>query len=187
MQRLVLTETALSGVYLVQRKAQADPRGFLSRVFCVQELAAAGWRKPVAQINHTGTATAGTVRGLHLQAAPHAEMKLVSCLRGAVWDVAVDLRPDSPTYMRWHAQQLSADNQLALLLPEGCAHGFQSLSDGAELLYCHSEPYLGNAERGVHPLDARLAIAWPLPVALLSARDAALPTLATGLEPGALP
>ncbi len=187
MRRLLLTETALSGVYLLQRKALADPRGFLSRVFCAQELVEAGWRKPVAQINHTGTVHAGTVRGLHLQAAPHAEMKLVSCLRGAVWDVAVDLRPDSPTYLRWHAQQLSADNQLALMIPEGCAHGFQSLSDGSELLYCHSAPYMGHAERGVHPLDAQLAIAWPLPVLLLSVRDAALPEIATALQPGAMP
>jgi len=187
MRRLLLTETALSGVYLLQRKALADPRGFLSRVFCAEEMVEAGWRKPVAQINHTGTVHAGTVRGLHLQAAPHAEMKLVSCLRGAVWDVAVDLRPDSPTYLRWHAQQLSADNQLALMIPEGCAHGFQSLSDGSELLYCHSAPYMGHAERGVHPLDAQLAIAWPLPVLLLSVRDAALPEIATGLQPGAMP
>ena len=175
--------TPLAGVHIVQRQAQEDARGAFARVFCAQELAEAGWNQALAQVNHSRTTHAGSVRGLHWQRAPHAEMKLVSCLAGAVWDVAVDLRPASPTYGRWHAQTLSAENQLAMLIPEGCAHGFQSLSDGAELLYCHSMPFAQDAEAGVHALDAQLAIRWPLPVSALSARDGALPRLAA-IGPG---
>lgn len=184
MPRLSWSDTALPGVRVVQRAPIADARGSFVRLFCADELAAAGWRAPVAQINLSRSARAGTVRGLHWQRAPHAEMKLVSCVHGAVLDVALDLRPDSPSYLRWHAQTLSAANGAALLIPEGCAHGFQALEDDAELLYCHSTAYAAEAEAGLHPLDPRLGIAWPLPVAQLSARDAALPALADWLAGG---
>lgn len=177
MSRFTILDTPLPGLRVVQRQRIEDERGFLSRLFCAEELAAAGWRGPVAQINHTCTRRAGTVRGLHYQKAPHAEIKLVSCVRGRVWDVAVDLRPGSPTYLRWHAEELGADNGCALLIPEGFAHGFQALSADAELLYCHSRAYAPQAEAGLHPLDARLAIAWPLPVQGLSARDAGHPPI----------
>ncbi len=175
-------ETPLAGVLQVQRHALGDARGFLSRLFCAQELASCGWHKPIAQINHTWTQGRGTVRGLHYQRAPHAEMKLVSCLRGEAWDVVVDLRPDSPTYLQWHAGHLSAANHCAMLVPEGCAHGFQTLSDDVDLLYCHSMPYTPDAEAGLHVLDRRLGIRWPLPVAQLSPRDAQHPMLDTRLE-----
>ena len=178
MRRLKLIDTPLAGVRVVQRQSQADERGVFTRVFCAQELAEAGWNQPVAQINHSRTKQAGTVRGLHWQNPPHAEMKLVSCLAGAVWDVVVDLRADSPTYGQWHAETLSAENQLAMLIPEGCAHGFQSLSADAELLYCHSMPYVPQADAGVFALDTQLAIRWPLSVVGLSARDMALPRFA---------
>lgn len=184
MQRLQVSDTPLAGVRTVQRQPLGDTRGFLARVFCASELAAAGWVKPLAQVNHTHTARRGTVRGLHFQCAPHADMKLVSCLRGAVWDVAVDLRPDSATFLRWHACQLSADNHNAMLIPEGCAHGFQSLSDDAELLYCHATPYAQQADAGLHPLDAQLAIDWPLEVCMVSARDAGLPGVQQWLDRG---
>lgn len=179
MNRLSITDTPIGGVKLVQRQPLSDERGYLARLFCAQELAQAGWHTPVAQINLTLTRKRGTVRGLHYQNAPDAEMKLVTCIRGAVWDVAVDLRADSPTFLQWHAQHLSADNGLALLIPEGCAHGFQTLSDDAELLYCHSAAYASKSDAGLNALDARLAIAWPLPVAvsLMSDRDAGLPTV----------
>lgn len=175
MSRLTCTPLPLAGLTLVQRQPLMDARGFFERLFCAQELAACGWSGPIAQINHSLTRAPGSVRGLHYQKAPHAEAKLVSCLRGAVWDVAVDLRPASPTYLRWHAQELSAENARALLIPEGFAHGFQALSADAELLYCHSSAHAPGFEAGLHPLDAQLAIAWPLPVAGLSARDAGLP------------
>jgi len=180
MPRLLLHDTPLDGVRVVERQPLADARGVFARLFCTQELAAAGWTQPLVQVNHSSSARAATVRGLHWQRAPHAEMKLVSCLHGAVWDVALDLRPGSPTYLQWHGETLSADNHRAMLIPEGCAHGFQSLTDGAELLYCHSAAYAGLFEEGVDPLDAELGIRWPLPVpvAVLSPRDAALPSLA---------
>ena len=173
MKRFTLRETALAGVVCVQRQRMGDARGHLSRLFCDHELRAAGWTLPVAQINHTFTAAAGTVRGLHFQHPPHAEAKLVSCLRGEVWDVAVDLRRGSPTFLQWHAERLSAENGAALLIPPGCAHGFQTLTDEVDMLYCHSAAYAPDAEGGLHPLEPRLAISWPLPVAGLSARDAA--------------
>jgi dTDP-4-dehydrorhamnose 3,5-epimerase len=172
MSRFELQSTPLAGLWVVQRQRLGDARGFLQRLFCADELATAGWTGPIAQINHTHTAEPGTVRGLHFQRPPHAEMKLVSCIRGAVWDVAVDLRPDSPTYLRWHAEPLSADNQRALLIPPGFAHGFQALEADVEMLYCHSQAYAPQSEAGLHPQDPRLAIAWPLPVRGLSARDA---------------
>ena len=177
MSRFTITETPLAGLKLVRRQLLGDSRGFLSRLFCAEELAAAGWAGPVAQVNHTHTARRGTVRGMHFQRAPHAEAKLVSCLRGVVFDVAVDLRPESPTFGRWHALRLSADNGCALLIPPGFAHGFQAQCDDVELLYCHSAAHAPQAEGGLHPQDAALAIAWPLPISELSARDAEHPGL----------
>ena len=182
MSRFAVTDLPLAGLKLVERQRMGDSRGFLSRLFCVEELAAAGWRKPIAQINHTYTATHGAVRGMHLQHPPHAEMKLVSCIRGEVWDVAVDVRSGSPTFLQWHAEHLSADNGRALLIPEGFAHGFQALTDDVELLYCHSAAYNASAETGLNPQDARLAITWPLPITELSARDAGHPLIETGFE-----
>jgi dTDP-4-dehydrorhamnose 3,5-epimerase len=182
MARFEIEDTPIAGLKVVQRRALADARGFLSRVFCAQELQAAGWRKPVAQINHTLTSRAGTVRGLHYQRPPHAEMKLVACLQGCVWDVALDLRRGSPTFLRWHATELSPENGRALLIPEGLAHGFQTLTDGCMLLYLHSAPHEPRAEAGLNPADGRLAIAWPRALGALSERDAALPLLDEGFE-----
>lgn len=171
MSRLTVSELPLAGLKRVDRQRLGDPRGFLSRVFCADELAAAGWTRPIAQINHTSTAMAGTVRGLHYQRPPHAEMKLVTCMRGEVWDVAVDLRTGSPTFLQWHAERLSGDNGRALLIPEGFAHGFQALTNDVELLYCHSAPYVPGAEAGLNPRDEMLSIAWPMPITVLSTRD----------------
>lgn len=182
MSRFTLTPLPLAGLHLVQRHRLSDSRGDLSRIFCAQELSAIGWTQPIAQINHTRTARRGTVRGLHYQKPPHAEAKLVSCIRGEVWDLALDLRHGSATFLQWHAQRLSADNGCALLIPQGFAHGFQALSDDAELLYCHSAAYAPECEAGLNPTDPRLAIAWPLPVADLSPRDAAHAWLTTDFE-----
>lgn len=182
MSRLTIADLPLPGLKLVTRQRLGDSRGFLSRLFCAEELAAAGWHKPVAQINHTFTALRGTVRGLHFQRPPYTEAKLVSCIRGEVWDLAVDLRCGSPTFLRWHAEHLSADSGRALLIPQGFAHGFQVLSDDVELLYCHSEPYAANAESGLRATDPALAVAWPLPVAHMSARDTQHPLLTETFE-----
>ena len=186
MSRLALAPLPLAGLFRVQRRPLVDERGFFARLFCAEELAGAGWTGAIAQINQSYTALKGTVRGMHFQPPPHAEMKLVSCVRGEVFDVAVDLRRGSPTFLRWHAERLSADNNRALLIPQGFAHGFQALTDDAELIYCHSAAYDAASEGGLNPRDPRLAIAWPLPITELSARDAQaamLDAAFTGMTP----
>lgn len=177
MNRFTVVELPLVGLKRIERQRLGDSRGFLARLFCADELAAAGWCSPIAQINHTLTARQGTVRGMHFQYPPHGEMKLVSCIRGEAWDVAVDLRTGSNTYLHWHAERLSSENGCAMLIPEGFAHGFQALSDNVELLYCHSKPYAGHAEAGLNPQDLRLQIRWPLPIVEMSQRDAQHPAL----------
>lgn len=182
MSRFNALDLPLPGLKLLERQRIGDGRGFLARLFCAEELAAAGWVKPIAQINHTCTARRGTVRGMHFQRPPHSEMKLVSCIRGEVWDVAVDVRSGSPTFLHWHAERLSADNNRALLIPEGFAHGFQALADDVELLYCHAAAYAAEAEAGLNAQDPRLAIAWPLEITELSARDTGHPLVESGFE-----
>ena len=175
MTCFTVTDLPLAGLKIIQRQRLGDKRGFLARIFCSAELAEAGWMKPIAQVNHTHTAKRGTVRGMHFQYPPESEMKLVSCLSGEVWDVTVDVRAGSPTFLHWHAERLSAENRRALLIPEGFAHGFQTLSDNVELLYCHSHGYAASAEGGLNPGDARLSIKWPLATTEISARDAGHP------------
>ena len=177
VSRFEVADLPLSGLKRIERTRLGDERGFLSRLFCADELAPAGWTKHIAQINQTLTRRPGTVRGLHFQRPPYAEMKLVSCLRGAVWDVAIDLRAGSPTFLRWHAEELSADNRRALLIPEGFAHGFQTLAEDCELLYLHSAAYDKAAEGGLDPLDPALGIGWPLTVTDMSERDRTHPRL----------
>ncbi len=162
---------------VVKRNQIGDERGFLSRLFCAEELAHAGWKHPIIQINHTLTERAGTVRGIHYQNPPYTEMKLVTCVRGEVWDVAVDLRQGSPTFLKWHAELLSAENGRALLIPEGFGHGFQTMTDNCELIYLHSEPFKPEAEAGVRFDDPGLAIQWPLQIAVSSERDRTHPLI----------
>lgn len=178
--RFDILETPLAGLRVLQRKPIGDSRGYLERLFCSEELQVLAPGKPIAQINHTLTASRGTVRGMHFQRPPHAEIKFVSCLRGEVFDVAVDLRDNSPTFLRWHAEVLSADNHKTLVIPEGFAHGFQTLTDDCEMLYFHTAAYQPSAEGGLNVQDPRLAIQWPLLVAGLSPRDAAHPLLDNG-------
>jgi len=177
MADLTMQPTPLDGLYSVERLRKGDSRGFFSRFFDATTFAEAGWTGPVVQMNHTLTATMGTIRGMHFQRPPHAERKFVSCLRGRVFDVAVDMRCGSPTFGHWHGAVLSADNSLSLLIPEGFAHGFQTLEPDCELIYLHSAAYAPTAEGGVDALDPALAIAWPLPVAARSDRDISLPRL----------
>ena len=171
MSSFDLIDTSLPGLKVVQRERLGDARGFLSRLFCAEELAAAGWQKPISQINHTWTKKRGTVRGMHFQYPPHTEAKLVVCLRGAVWDVAVDMRLASPTLLSWHGEELTPENGRALLIPEGFAHGFQTLSPDCEVLYLHSASYAPGAEGGVDACDPRLGIGWPLEITERSDRD----------------
>jgi dTDP-4-dehydrorhamnose 3,5-epimerase len=171
--------TPISGLIELVSQPFADERGSFLNVFRAQEpsFAQAWGQRPIAQVNISRSEAMATVRGLHLQAPPHSEAKLVRCLRGRIWDVAVDLRPGSATYGQWHAVELSPATANALLIPEGCAHGFQVLEPGSELLYLHSGAWVPQAETGIRFNDPRLAIPWPLTSLGLSERDLALPLL----------
>ncbi|HEY4343374.1 MAG TPA: dTDP-4-dehydrorhamnose 3,5-epimerase family protein [Parvibaculum sp.] len=169
--RFDINETPLPGLVRLDRIRMGDERGWLERMFCAEELSTPGWAGGIAQINRTLTLNRGTLRGMHFQNAPHEEAKLVSCLAGEVFDVAVDVRKNSPTYLHWHGEILSGENSRSLLIPEGFAHGFQTLSDNVEMLYFHSVPYAPSSEDGLRPDDPRLAITWPLAISEISERD----------------
>lgn len=171
MSRFDFTYTPLPGLRVVQRKAIEDHRGFLSRFYCADEFRVAGVDGSILQINQTLTRNIGAVRGLHFQNPPHAEIKMVSCVKGDIYDVAVDLRRDSPTFLQWHGEILSATNRKSLLIPEGFAHGFQALSGDCELIYLHTAAYYPEAEGGLNVADPRINIEWPLPINELSERD----------------
>lgn len=176
-KRFDLLDTPIECLKILRRKPLVDERGFLERMFCASELEGLFGCGAALQVNHTLTRLRGTVRGMHFQHPPHAEIKLVSCLRGEVFDVAVDLRRSSPTYLQWHGCVLSADNQLSMAIPQGFAHGFQTLCDDCEMLYFHSTAHNPGAEGALHPLDPKLAISWPLEISAMSPRDAAHPLL----------
>ena len=182
MTRFTIRDTTLSGLTVITRKPIGDERGFLERLFCAHELAAVGWGKPIIQVNRTLTRKRGTVRGMHFQKSPHADMKLVSCLRGVVWDVAVDLRAGSPTFLKWHAEELSADNHKAMVIPEGFAHGFQTMTDECELLYLHSAAYVAGSEGAFNAVGSKLGIRWPQAITEQSARDKAHMMLADSFQ-----
>lgn len=175
-----ITPLAIQGAALVRGEPFADDRGAFARLFCVDALADVFGQRAVVQANHSRTRAVGALRGLHFQHAPHAEMKLVRCLRGRVWDVLVDLRAGSRTFLQWHAEELSPGNAAMLVIPEGCAHGFQVLEADSELLYLHTAPYTPQAEGGVRHDDPALCIRWPMPVTDLSARDRSHPFLGAG-------
>lgn len=169
--RFEILDSRLNGLFTLQRKPVGDARGWLERMFCTSELADVLGGRSIVQINRTHTASLGTVRGMHFQNPPHAETKFVSCLHGEVFDVAVDLRPDSPTRHQWHVEILSSQNHKTLAIPEGFAHGFQTLTDDCEMLYFHTAAYQSAAESGLHPLDPALNIQWPLAITVMSDRD----------------
>lgn len=177
MPRFEVARTPIEGLMTVDRSVLEDARGFLSRLFCTEELSAAGFATPVSQINHTLTRRKGSVRGMHFQRHPDAEDKFVSCLRGEIMDVAVDLRPGSSTFLKWHAEVLSASNRRSLMIPKGFAHGFQTLCEDCELLYLHSAPYVAASEGALNAVDPALGIAWPLPITERSERDSRHPFL----------
>jgi dTDP-4-dehydrorhamnose 3,5-epimerase len=168
-------QTPLNGAWVVELDLLGDERGWFARTFDAEEFAARGLNAAVVQCNASFNARRGTLRGMHYQAEPHGESKLVRCVRGAIFDVAVDLRAGSPTHRRWHAVELSADNRLAFYIPPGLAHGFQTLSDDAEVLYQMGHPYVPEAARGVRWNDPAFAIEWPEPDGerIVSERDGA--------------
>lgn len=171
MNRLVLHSTPINGLQVIERKPIGDSRGFLERLFCQETLNSCLQGKTIRQINRTLTQNQGTVRGLHFQYPPHAETKIVTCIKGQVWDVAVDLRRGSSTFLQHHAVLLSEDNHQSYLIPEGFAHGFQTLSSDCEMLYFHTADYNADAEGALNACDARLAINWPQPILDRSERD----------------
>lgn len=168
-------ETPIPGGYLVSMQRHADNRGFFARAFCDKELADQGIPSRFVQSNFSRTKQQGTIRGLHMQTPPHEEIKMVRCIRGAIFDVFVDMRPDSPTYLQWFGTELSEDNLNAVIVPKGCAHGFQSLTDDVDLYYTVSEHYAPGSELGYRFDDPAFGIEWPLPVSVISDKDAAWP------------
>jgi dTDP-4-dehydrorhamnose 3,5-epimerase len=168
-------ETALKGVFEIEVEPKSDERGFFARVWCQSEFEKNELNPKVAQCSVSFNHRRGTLRGIHYQAAPHSEAKLVRCIRGAVYDVAVDLRRDSPTFKRWVSVILSADNRKALYIPEGCGHGFLTLEDNTEVLYQMSEFYVPEAGRGVRWNDAAFDVRWPDEVRVICERDRTYP------------
>jgi len=170
-KRFNFTQTSLQGLFIAERKAFGDSRGSFTRLFCAKEFNEIGLDRSIVQINHSITRIKGTVRGLHFQNPPHAEAKIISCLKGEVFDVAVDLRRGSNTFLSWHAEKISAENQKSIIIPEGFAHGFQALADDCELFYLHTRFYAPEVEEGFNVQDKRIGINWPLPIIGLSDRD----------------
>jgi dTDP-4-dehydrorhamnose 3,5-epimerase len=173
-ERFAVQPCRLAGLQIINRQPIVDSRGWFERTYCFDTFAQLGidkTLKTINQINRSFTVKKGSVRGMHFQTAPFMETKFVSCLRGEVFDVAVDLRADSPTFLQWHGEILSADNQRSLLIPEGFAHGFQTLSADCEMLYLHTQKFDPASSSGINPLDVKLAIHWPLPITEMSDGD----------------
>jgi dTDP-4-dehydrorhamnose 3,5-epimerase len=174
---MIFTETPLAGAFVIELELREDERGFFARAFCANEFAEHGLQPAVAQANLSFNHAKGTLRGMHYQMAPAEEAKLVRCTAGAIYDVIVDVRPGSPTYQSHFGVELSARNHKALYVPEMFAHGYQTLADDSEVVYLVSEFYAPGHEAGLHHDDPALGIEWPLPVTVISEKDAAQPTL----------
>ena len=172
--------TPLPGLKVVETSPFQDSRGAFARWYCERELAEIVGNRQIVQINHSRTGGMGAVRGLHFQKPPHAEMKLVRCIKGRVWDVAVDLRQGSATYLKWHAEELTPTNARMMVIPEGFAHGFQEIEPESELLYLHTAFYAPESESGVRFDDPSIGIEWPLPVTDVSQRDRNHPLINLG-------
>ena len=170
-------EAPLSGAYVIELEPFRDDRGLFARTFCQEEFGQKGLYKHIVQINHSVTRKKGAIRGMHYQYPPACEAKLIRCVQGGVFDVMVDLRADSPTFRHHHGVELSKDNMRMVFIPEGFAHGFQTLTDEAELVYHHSASYAPRCERGLRFNDPALAINWPLPVSAISPKDQGYPLI----------
>ena len=168
---MIFTETEISGSYLIDVKRIGDDRGFFGRLWCEREMEEMGLVSSIKQSNIGVSPLKGTLRGLHYQTAPHQEVKIIRCPRGAIYDVIVDLRPDSPTFKKWFAAELTAENSRMLYVPEGCATGYQTLVDDTEIYYHTSEFYHPESATGVRHDDPAFGIEWPLPIAAISDND----------------
>jgi dTDP-4-dehydrorhamnose 3,5-epimerase len=165
------TETPLGGAYIIELEKREDDRGFFARFFCVREFAALGLDSSIVQINNSLSTMAGTLRGIHYQLPPKAETKIVRCLKGSFYDVIVDLRPESPTFLKWFGVTLSAENRVMIYAPKNFGHGFLTLEDNTEALYLVTEFYAPEYERGIRWNDPRLGIDWPITPVEISAKD----------------
>jgi dTDP-4-dehydrorhamnose 3,5-epimerase len=172
---MIFRETPLAGAWALEPERIEDERGFFARTYCRRDFEARGLDPAIAQCSVSFNHRRGTLRGLHFQAAPHEEVKLVRATRGAVWDVIVDLRPESPTFRKHFSLLLSAENRLELYIPKGVAHGFQTLEDGTEVFYQISEFYAPESSRGYRWDDPAFAIPWPETVTVISQKDLSLP------------
>lgn len=164
-------DTPFQGLKIIERKIIGDERGFIERMFCEDNLKDIIFNKSIVQINHSLTKRKSTVRGMHYQIYPYAEKKIISCLKGKIWDVAVDLRKNSSTFLKYYGVILSEENLKSFVIPEGFAHGFQTISENCELLYLHTERYVPDYEKGLNPMDPIIDIKWPMPISQLSDRD----------------
>jgi dTDP-4-dehydrorhamnose 3,5-epimerase len=174
---MIFKPSPLAGAYLLDLKKIEDDRGFFARSYCKNEFDEVGLNSRIAQCNVSYNRNKGTLRGMHFQAEPFPEAKVVRCTRGAIWDVIIDLRIGSPTYLKWHGVELNSESHLAFYVPEGFAHGFQTLVDDSEVLYMMSEFYQQEAARGVRWDDPAFAIEWPVPNPSMSQRDRDYPLL----------
>ena len=170
-----IENTPLKDLNIVEFPLIEDSRGSFSRLFCINELRNDLKGKSIIQINQSKTLSKGSVRGMHFQFKPNCEMKFVRCIKGKVWDVAIDLRENSPTFLKWFGVELSAVNGKMIVIPEGFAHGFQVIESESELLYLHTAAYVKKSESSINPLDPRLDIKWPLKISQLSTKDSSTP------------
>lgn len=170
--KLSFALTTIKGVHLIKREPNKDTRGSFARIYCNKELKKINIKKTICQVNYSETILKGTVRGMHFQLNPYKEEKIVTCLRGSIFDVVVDLRYNSPTFLQWHAEILSSENNNSLAIPEGCAHGFQTLEDDCKLIYLHTEIYNPDFEGSINAMDPMVGINWPMPVSEISNKDA---------------
>ena len=164
-------KTKIKGLYIAELELLSDDRGFFARVYCNKELEKINIEKPIKQINHSLTSTVGAIRGMHYQNTPYTEIKMVRCIVGEIFDVAIDLRKDSDTFLQWHGEYLNSKNFKMMVIPEGFAHGFQVIKPNSELLYFHTESYTQKAESGILFNDKKIGIKWPLKVTDISERD----------------
>ena len=179
---MIFTETPLKGSYIIQPEPIIDERGWFVRTYCKNEFSSIGHDKEWVQLNHSFTLQRGTIRGMHFQLPPYEEIKLVRCIAGVVYDVIVDLRGGSPTFLHYFGAELSSLNRKMLYIPKGFAHGFQAMTDNCELIYHHSEFYSPGVEAGVKYNEPRINIEWPLPLTNISARDNQHPLLDAGFK-----
>jgi dTDP-4-dehydrorhamnose 3,5-epimerase len=170
-QHFKFLSTKLDGLYVIERNLIEDNRGFFSRFFCAEDYKELGFSQSIKQMNYSFTKQKGSIRGMHFQNSPYTEKKIVTCVKGTIFDVAVDMRKESPTYLHWHGEVLSADKDSSFYIPDGFAHGFQTLTDNCQLLYIHSEFYKPNAEEVLNAFDVKINIDWPLEVTVMSDRD----------------